>query len=215
MAQPHPDHPNLVITTHPLIEHKLTQIRDRNTPPPAFRALTAQVAGLMASELTRSVPTEPCTVETPIESTTSNRLAATITLVPVLRAGLGMAEGVGHLVPEARFGHIGLFRDEKTLLPIQYLSKLPDNLGTGPVILIDPMVATGGSASAALAMLRAAGARDLRVLSLIAVPESMHKLHDEHPDVTVYTAALDRQLNDQGFILPGLGDAGDRLFGTH
>lgn len=207
-------HPNLVVFDHPLIQHKLTQVRDRRTSFRLFRALTAQIAGLMTFELTRSFPSEPVQIDTPISPMVGSQIRALITLVPVLRAGLGMAEGVLELMPEARVGHIGLFRDERTLQPTQYLSKLPDNLDAGPVVLVDPMLATGGSASRALTMLREAGADDLRMLCLVVAPEGVHRLADDHPGVQIYAAALDDALNVQGFILPGLGDAGDRLFGT-
>jgi len=208
------EHPNLVLFDHPLIRHKLTHIRDRDTGHRAFRALMAQIAGLMVYEATRSFRTEPLDVDTPIERTTGHRLAATVTLVPVLRAGLGMTDGILELMPEARVGHLGLARDEATLRPKAYLSKLPADLDAGPVVLVDPMLATGGSAIAAIDMLKDAGARDVRMLCLVASPEGVAAMRTAAPDVTVYAAALDRELNDRGYIVPGLGDAGDRLFGT-
>lgn len=214
MSTPVPNHPNLVVFDHPLIQHKLTIVRDRETGFRAFRALLAQIAGLMVFEVTRTFPSERVEVNTPMERTLGRRISATITVVPVLRAGLGMAEGVLELVPEARMGHIGLFRDETTRQPIQYLSKLPKDLDSGPVILVDPMLATGGSAGKAIAMLKAAGARDIRFLALVASPEGVTRLQREHADVMVYAAALDRALNKDDFIMPGLGDAGDRLYGT-
>jgi uracil phosphoribosyltransferase len=214
MSTPVPNHPNLVVFDHPLIQHKLTIVRDRETGFRAFRALLAQIAGLMVFEVTRTFPSERMEVSTPMERTLGTRISATITVVPVLRAGLGMAEGVLELVPEARMGHIGLFRDETTRQPIQYLSKLPKDLDSGPVILVDPMLATGGSAGKAIAMLKAAGARDIRFLALVASPEGVMRLQREHADVMVYAAALDRELNSDDFIMPGLGDAGDRLYGT-
>lgn len=208
------EHPNLVLFDHPLIRHKLTHMRDETTGHRAFRALMTQIAGLMVYEATRSFRTEPVEVKTPVEPTEGHRLAATITVVPVLRAGLGMTQGILDLMPEARVGHLGLARDETTLEPRAYLNKLPADLDAGPVVLVDPMLATGGSALAAITMLRGAGAKDLRLLCLVASPEGVKKLAEAAPGVTVYAAALDRELNHRGFIVPGLGDAGDRLFGT-
>lgn len=209
-----PEFPNLHVFEHPLIQHKLASLRDRETGFRAFRALTAQVAGLMVYEVTRTFPTEGRGVETPIERTECRVITAQITVVPILRAGLGMAEGVLDIMPEARVGHLGLLRDERTLLPVHYLSKLPRGLASGPVILVDPMLATGGSAAAAVGMLRAAGARDIRMICLVAAPEGVSQMREEHPTVPIYAAALDERLDDNGFILPGLGDAGDRLYGT-
>ncbi len=206
--------PNLHVFDHPLIQHKLARLRDKDTSFRAFRALMAQIAGLMLFEATRTFPTESRTVETPMGPAPCREVRATITVVPVLRAGLGMAEGVLDIMPEARVGHLGLLRDERTLLPVHYLSKLPSNLSSGPVLLVDPMLATGGSASAAAGMIREAGARDIRMICLVAAPEGVQRMLEDHPDVTIYTAALNDGINDQGFILPGLGDAGDRLFGT-
>ncbi|MCW5765603.1 MAG: uracil phosphoribosyltransferase [Phycisphaeraceae bacterium] len=208
------DLPNLVVFDHPLIQHKLTYIRDRATSFRPFRALLYQIAGLMVFEVTRSFPTAEVRVATPLEETTGRRLAGTITVVPVLRSGLGMAEGILEVMPEARVGHLGLARDEETLRPIAYLKRLPKHLDAGPVILVDPMLATGGSAVAAIEMLRDAGARDLRMICLVAAPEGVVRLRDQHPDVMIYAAALDRGLTERGFIMPGLGDAGDRMYGT-
>ncbi|MBL8747214.1 MAG: uracil phosphoribosyltransferase [Phycisphaerae bacterium] len=210
----HPKHPNLIVFDHPLIQHKLTHLRDRETGFRACRALMFQIAGLMVYEVTRTFPSERVTIQTPIEPFEGRRINAKITVVPVLRAGLGMAEGVLDAMPEARVGHIGLFRDEETLNPIQYLSRLPKDLDAGPVILVDPMLATGGSASKAIAMLKAAGATDIRMLCLVASPEGVQRLAHDHPELTIYAAALDRALNEHGYIMPGLGDAGDRLYGT-
>ena len=207
-------HPNLTLFDHPLIHHKLTWLRDRSTGYRPFRALIAQIAGLMVYEFTRSFPTREIDVVTPMETTRGWRLGATITVVPVLRAGLGMAEGILDVMPEARVGHIGLVRDETTLEPRTYLEKLPKDIDAGPVVLVDPMLATGGSASAAIAMLKEAGAKDLRLICLVAAPEGVRRLERDHPDVHVYAAALDRELNEHGYILPGLGDAGDRMYGT-
>lgn len=214
MPSAHSEFPNLHLFDHPLIQHKMTALRDRETSFRAFRAVMAQLAGLMVYEVTRSFPAVSVEVQTPLEKTTGLSIKASITVVPVLRAGLGMAEGVLEIMPEARVGHLGLLRDERTLLPVHYLSKLPLNLSAGPVILVDPMLATGGSAASASGMLRAAGARDIRMICIVAAPEGVRHMLEEHPDVPIYAAALDRGLDERGFIVPGLGDAGDRLFGT-
>jgi len=210
-----PDSPaNVVVFDHPLIQHKLTWLRERSTSSRAFRALMTQIAGLMVYEVTRHFPHAPVEIHTPLERMTGTRLAGTVTVVPVLRAGLGMTEGVMDVMPEARVGHLGMARDESTLEPKAYLNKLPSDLDAGPVILVDPMLATGGSAAAALRMLRDAGATDLRLMCLVAAPEGIALIHESEPEMVIYTAAIDRKLNDRGFILPGLGDAGDRLYGT-
>jgi len=214
MGSPSADFPNVIVFDHPLIQHKLTYQRDKTVSHRPFRALLYQIAGLMVFEVTRTLPTEEIPVETPIERTTGRRLSAGITVVPVLRSGLGMAEGILEMMPEARVGHLGIVRDERTLKPTTYLQRLPRDLASGPVILVDPMLATGGSASEAVNILRAAGAVDLRMICLVASPEGIRRLRTEHPDMTIYTAAIDRELNDHGYILPGLGDAGDRMYGT-
>ena len=214
MPSAHPKFSNLVVFDHPLIQHKLTLMRDERTPDRDFRALLKQIAGLMVYEVTRLVPVEHIDVRTPLETMQGTRVAAHPTVCPVLRAGLAMAEGVMEFMPEARVGHLGMFRDEKTLQPVQYLLRVPKDLDAGPVILVDPMLATGGSAVAAISMLRERGAHDVRMICLVAAPEGVSRLLAEHPKVPVYAAALDRCLNDRGFILPGLGDAGDRLYGT-
>ncbi len=205
---------NVIVFDHPLIQHKLTWIRDRTTGHRAFRALVAQVAGLMVFEATRALLTQPVEVETPLERTVGRRLSARITVVPVLRAGLGMAHGILEVMPEARVGHLGLARDESTLEPRAYLQKLPSDVADGPVLLVDPMLATGGSAVAALTMLKEAGADDVRMMALVASPEGIKRLRDAHPGVPIYAAAVDRELDERGYIVPGLGDAGDRLYGT-
>ncbi|MBY0112719.1 MAG: uracil phosphoribosyltransferase [Phycisphaerales bacterium] len=214
MPTRHPEFPNLVVFDHPLIQHKLSWIRDETTGHRPFRALLSQIAGLMVFEVTRSFPTAPVTIRTPLEETEARRLSATITVVPVLRSGLGMVEGILTIMPEARVGHLGIARDEKTLKPVAYLKRLPKGLDAGPVVLVDPMLATGGSAAAAIQMLRDEGARDLRMICLVAAPEGVRRLLKEHPDVMVYAAALDRGLTEKGYIEPGLGDAGDRMYGT-
>jgi len=206
--------PNLVVFDHPLIAHKLSYIREAATSHRPFRALLAQIAGLMVFEVTRSFVTVNLPIQTPMETTTGRRLAGKVTLVPILRSGLAMTEGILEVMPEARVGHLGLARDEKTLKPIVYLNRLPNDLNAGPVVLVDPMLATGGSASEALTILRQHGAVDLRMICLVAAPEGVARLLHDHPDVMVYTAALDRELNDRGYIMPGLGDAGDRMYGT-
>lgn len=214
MPRQHPEFPNLVVFDHPLIQHKVTLMRDRATSGQTFRALLIQIAGLMTFEVTRSFSSEFVMVETPLERAKGSRVAEKITICPVLRAGLAMAEGILELIPEARVGHLGMFRDEKTLKPVQYLLRLPKDLDAGPVVLVDPMLATGGSASEAIRMLREHGARDIRMICLVAAPEGVRRMLRDHPDLTIYAAALDRELNANGFILPGLGDAGDRLYGT-
>lgn len=204
----------LTVFDHPLIQHKISWLRDESTSHRPFRALMYQIAGLMVYEVTRTIPTAPIEVQTPLERTTCRRLAAKITVVPVLRAGLGMAEGVLDMMPEARVGHLGMARDERTLKPVVYLKKLPKDLDAGPVLLVDPMLATGGSAVEAIRILKHAGAKDVRLMSLVASPEGIRNIHDEWPDLPIYAAAVDRQLNERGYIVPGLGDAGDRLYGT-
>jgi len=205
---------NLVVFDHPLISHKLSYLREAGTGFRSFRALMAQVAGLMVYEVTRSFGTVGVEIETPMERTSARRMASQITVVPVLRAGLGMTDGILELMPEARVGHLGMARDERTLEPRAYLNKLPKEMDDGPVILVDPMLATGGSAVAAIRMLRDAGAVDLRMICLVASPEGVKRLADETPDIMIYAAALDDRLDENSYICPGLGDAGDRLFGT-
>lgn len=206
--------PNVVVFDHPLIQHKLSYLRDQTTSHRPFRALLYQIAGLMVFEATRTLPTVEIEVATPIERTRGRRLAGKVTVVPVLRAGLGMAEGVLEMMPEARVGHLGIYRDEKSLEPVAYLKRLPSDLNAGPVLLVDPMLATGGSAAAAIEMLRDAGASDLRMMCLVASPEGIARLTTLDPGLVIYAAAVDRGLNEKGYIVPGLGDAGDRLYGT-
>ncbi len=208
------EYPNLVVFDHPLIQHKLSWIRDQSTSYRPFRALLYQIAGLMVFEASRSFETVPVEVQTPVERAVCRRLAGTITVVPVLRSGLAMAEGILEMMPEARVGHLGLARDEKTLEPVTYLRKLPKGLSDGPVVLVDPMLATGGSARAAISFLKEAGAIDIRMIALVVAPEGVKRMLREHPEVTIYAAALDRELNEHGYICPGLGDAGDRMYGT-
>jgi uracil phosphoribosyltransferase len=202
------------VLDHPLIQHKLMRIRDASTSPDVFRTLVAQVAGLMVFQISRDLLVEDVQIDTPMETTTCKRLSGPITVVPILRAGIGMADGILSLMPEARTGHIGLYRNEDTLDPVEYYCKLPDDIADGPVYLVDPMLATGGSAVAAAKLLLTRGCRDVRFVCLVAAPEGIAAMREQCPDIPIFTAALDRQLNEQGYILPGLGDAGDRIFGT-
>ena len=210
-----PAFPTLRIVSHPLIQHKLTILRDRGTPTKIFKELVDEIAMLMAYEATNDLILEPTPVDTPLESTVGQRVSGKkLTLVPILRAGLGMVEGIYRLVPGARVGHIGLYRNHDTLEPVDYYFKVPGDAAERDFFLLDPMLATGGSAVAAVSSLKRAGATRIRFLCLVAAPEGVRRLADSHPDVTVYCAALDRALNEHGYIMPGLGDAGDRLFGT-
>ena len=200
---------------HPLIQHKISLMRDKNTSTKEFRELVSEVAMLMAYEVTRDVPLKEVKVETPIGMATTKVLAGKkMALVPILRAGLGMVEGMLQLVPSAKVGHIGLYRDPATLQPVEYYFKMPEDITERDVILLDPMLATGGSASAALSFLKQRGITNIRFVCLIAAPEGVERLHKEHPDIPIFCAALDKGLNDHAYIIPGLGDAGDRLFGT-
>lgn len=207
--------PNLVVVHHPLVEHKLSILRQRTTPTKLFKELIEEIAMLMAYAATSDLPLEPVLVDTPLETMHGSRVSGKkLTLVPVLRAGLGMVEGVSRLVPSARVGHIGLYRDHATLEPVDYYFKVPSDAAERHFFVLDPMLATGGSARAAVSSLKRAGATRIRLLCIVAAPEGVQRMLHEHPDVTVYAAALDRELNAQGYILPGLGDAGDRMFGT-
>jgi len=215
MSRQHEQFTNLRVFDHPLIQRKLTRMRDRNTSSDVFRSLMNQIAGLMTFEISREFPIAEVEIETPLERTTGVKLSRPVTLVPILRAGIGMTDGIQSLMPEARVGHIGMYRDEQTLTPVQYYAKLPPDVADGPVLVIDPMLATGGSASYVVQYIKNAGCRDIALICLVAAPEGVRVMLDDHPDVVVYTAGLDRQLDSRGYILPGLGDAGDRLFGTH
>jgi uracil phosphoribosyltransferase len=207
--------PNLTVLDHPLIQHKLSLLRDRHTSTRDFKQLVSEIAMLMAYEVTKDLPTEPVEVDTPLERMTGRQVSGKkLTLVPILRAGLGMVEGIAQLIPSARVGHIGLYRDHDTLKPIDYYFKIPAAEIERDFFILDPMLATGGSAVAAVGALKDAGARRIRFLCLVAAPEGVGRMLEQHPEVPVFAAALDRQLNPQGYILPGLGDAGDRLFGT-
>lgn len=207
--------PNLTVIDHPLIRHKLTVLREIDTPKKQFKELVDEIAMLMAYEVTKDLPLEPVEIDTPLERTGEMRLAGKkLTVVPILRAGLGMVEGVIRLIPSARVGHIGLYRDHDTLMPISYYLKVPPEAEARDFILLDPMLATGGSAAAAVGFLKEQGASRVQFVCLVAAPEGVQKMLDEHPDVPIFTAALDRELDENGYIRPGLGDAGDRLFGT-
>jgi uracil phosphoribosyltransferase len=207
--------PGLFIVRHPLVQHKLTILRDRRTPTKIFKELVDEIAMLMAYEATSDLALEPVEVETPLERMTGRRVSGKkLTLVPILRAGLGMVEGILKLVPSARVGHIGLYRDHETLEPVDYYFKIPADAGERDFLLLDPMLATGGSAIAAINSLKKAGAVRIRFLCLVASPLGVERVRAAHPDVPILCAALDRELNERGYILPGLGDAGDRLFGT-
>lgn len=208
-------YPNLVLLDHPLIRHKLCVLRDRHTSKKKFKEVVDEIAMLMAYEVTKDLPLEPREIETPLERTTEYAVAGKkLTVVPILRAGLGMVEGVLRLMPSVRVGHIGLYRDHDSLSPVDYYFKIPPDPEARDFILLDPMLATGGSAAAAVASLKREGATRVRFVCLVAAPEGVRRMAREHPDVTIYAAALDRGLDGNGYIRPGLGDAGDRLFGT-
>ncbi len=205
----------LHIADHPLIVHKLSIMRNKKTGSKDFRELLEEIAMLMGYELTRDLPLEPITVETPVAKTTAYRIAGKkIAIVPILRAGLGMVDGLQRLVPVAKVGHIGMYRDPETHEPVEYYCKLPSDTDQRMVILVDPMLATGGSAVDALTRLKEYGCTNIRFMCLVAAPEGVKRVQEAHPDVDIYTAALDERLNDHAYIVPGLGDAGDRIFGT-
>lgn len=207
--------PSLIIIRHPLVQHKLTILRDQRTETKHFKELVDEIAMLMAYEATSELLLEKRAVTTPLEETEGWHISGKkLTLVPILRAGLGMVEGILRLVPSARVGHIGLYRDHESLQPVDYYFKVPGETAERDFFILDPMLATGGSAVAAVSALKKAGAERIRFLCIVAAPEGVKRLTDAHPDVQIYSAALDRQLNSSGYILPGLGDAGDRLFGT-
>ena len=202
------------IIDHPLIQHKITIMRKKDTSSADFRKLLEEITMLMGYEITRDLPLEDVEIETPIQKTISKKLTGKkIGIVPVLRAGFGMVQGLLDLIPSARIGVIGLFRDPKTLKPVEYYCKLP-NTENRSFVVVDPMLATGGSSVAAIQMLKDRGAKDIRLMCLVAAPEGVALVNKEHPDVRIYTAAVDECLNEHGYIVPGLGDAGDRIFGT-
>jgi len=206
---------HLTVVTHPLIQHKLTHMRDKSTPSGQFRQLLREISQLLAYEITRELPMTTKKIDTPMETMDAPVLEGRkLALVSILRAGNGLLDGMLELMPGARVGFVGLYRDEETLKPVQYYCKLPDQLGERLVIAVDPMLATGNSSAAAIDLLKQAGATNIRFLCLLAAPEGVARMKEAHPDVPIVTAALDRQLNEKGYIMPGLGDAGDRMFGT-
>jgi len=205
---------NLIIIDHPLIKCDLTVLRNKKTSSRKFREVLSRAASLIAYEVLRDLKTNEISVQTPLEKTKGAVVGRQIVLVPILRAGLGLIEGFVRVIPDVLIGHIGLFRDEATLKPIDYYFKVPRNLNKALVLLLDPMLATGGSAAAAITYLKDKGARNIIMASLVAAPEGVKTLQKAHPDTKIYTCALDRKLNNRGYILPGLGDAGDRIFGT-
>jgi len=204
----------LKILDHPLISHKLSIIRRKETGTKDFRENLDEIANLMAYEITKDVPTKSVQIETPVGICQTAELAKEIVLIPILRAGLGMVDGISNLIPTAKVGHIGLYRDHDTLEPKDYYSKLPPNTTDAVVLVLDPMLATGGSASAAIKTIKEFGADIIKLVCIVGAPEGVARIEKEHPDVDIYLAALDEKLNDKGYIVPGLGDAGDRLFGT-
>jgi len=204
----------LKVLEHPLITHKLTQLRRKETETKDFRYNLSEIAALMAYEITRDLPMKEVDVMTPMGKCKTKELSGTVVLIPVLRAGLGMVEGITNLIPDAKVGHIGMYRDHETLKPLTYYSKLPDNLEDAVVMVLDPMLATGGSASAAITAIKESGAKKIKLVCIIGAPEGVMKIEKDHPDVQIYLASLDERLNEIGYIVPGLGDAGDRLFGT-
>lgn len=203
------------IIDHPLIQHKLSLIRDVNTGTKDFRELLEEISMLMAYELTRNMALVETPVETPLTTCTCKMLAGKkIGIVPILRAGLGMVNGIVKLIPAAKVGHIGVYRDHETLKPVEYFCKLPTDVAERELIVVDPMLATGGSAVAAIEMLKAKGAKHIKLMCLVAAPEGISLMNEHHPDVEIYVASVDSHLNEHGYIVPGLGDAGDRIFGT-
>lgn len=206
---------NFQVISHPLIQHKLSILRRTTTSTKDFRELVNEIAMLMGYEVSRDLPLEDVEIETPITKTVQKQLAGKkLAIVPILRAGIGMVDGLLSLVPAAKVGHIGMYRDEETFEPVEYLVKLPEDIDQRQIFLVDPMLATGGSAILAVDSLKKRGATNIKFVCLVAAPEGLEKLQAAHPDIDIYTAALDEKLNENGYIVPGLGDAGDRLFGT-
>ena len=203
------------ILEHPLLQHKLSILRDKNTGTKEFRELVSEVATLICDDATRDLATQEVIIDTPVAPAKVKVLAGKkLAVVPILRAGLGMVDGILELIPSAKVGHIGLYRDEETLEPVEYYCKLPQDVAQRDVLLLDPMLATGGSAVAAIGFLKARGVRRIKMLNVIAAPEGIRRVQEAHPDVEIYCACLDEKLNEHGYIVPGLGDAGDRIFGT-
>jgi uracil phosphoribosyltransferase len=216
LRMPHINNPDLMLNVlkHPLITHKLTKLRQKETTTKDFRETLEEIAGLMAYEITRDLPVKNITIETPIEKCNTQELSMDVVLVPILRAGLGMVDGISNLIPAARVGHIGMYRDHDTLEPMTYYSKFPDNLPDSVVMILDPMLATGGSATTAIRVLKDHGAKSIKLVCVVGAPEGVDRILKDHPDVQIYLAGIDKKLNEYGYIVPGLGDAGDRLFGT-
>jgi len=209
------DDPKVIVIDHPLIVHKLTQIRNKNTGTNEFRRIVNEIGGLMVYEITRDLELEDVEIETPLAKMKTKQLAGEkLCVCPILRAGLGMVEGILQLIPSARVGHIGLYRNEETLEPVEYFAKFPNKLEDRLIIVVDPMLATGGSAVRAISLIKKRGGKNIKFVCLVAAPEGVKRLREAHPDVPIYIAALDDHLNDKGYIVPGLGDAGDRIFGT-
>ena len=205
----------LHVMNHPLIQHKLSIIREKDTSVKEFREIISEIASLMCYEATRELPLEEVEIETPVAKAKVMRLAGKkLAIVPILRAGLGMVDGVLQLVPNAKVGHIGLYRDPETLAPVEYYCKLPNDISERDGFVLDPMLATGGSAEAAISFIKQRGCKSIRLMNIIAAPEGVAKIKESHPDVDIFVAALDERLNEHGYIVPGLGDAGDRIFGT-
>jgi uracil phosphoribosyltransferase len=204
----------LHIVKHPVLERDLSIIRERTTPHGIFRQKVRDISAILAYEAMRDLNVAEYRVETPLETTVGRRLADEVIVVPILRAGLGMVDGFVRYLPEARIGHLGMYRDESTLKPVDYYSNIPGTLGSSWIFIADPMLATGGSAVGAVDQLKSLGGRHFRFVCIVAAPEGVRRLHESHPDVHIYAAAMDRELNDAGYICPGLGDAGDRIFGT-
>ncbi|MCQ1528515.1 uracil phosphoribosyltransferase [Lutispora saccharofermentans] len=209
------EYSNVHVINHPMVQHKLTILRDKNTGVKEFREVVEELALFMGYEVTRNLPLEDIEIETPICKTTSKVISGKkLGIIPILRAGLGMVDGLLNLVPTAKVGHIGLYRDPETLKPVEYYCKLPTDVAERDLIVLDPMLATGGSAIAAITFLKDKGAKSIRLVNLLAAPEGIDAVVSAHPDIEIYVAAVDEKLNDHGYIVPGLGDAGDRLFGT-
>lgn len=206
---------NVHVIDHPLIQHKLTILREKKTGTKDFREVVNELARLLAYEVSREMPVEDVVIETPIVKTTQKRLAGKkVVIVPILRAGLGMVDGILDLIPAAKVGHVGMYRDEETMEPVEYFIKMPQNIDNRELLVVDPMLATGGSAIAAIDALKKRGAQTMKFVCLVAAPEGVRALNEAHPEVPIYTAAVDEKLNEDAYIIPGLGDAGDRLFGT-
>ena len=203
------------VLDHPLLQHKLSILRDKNTGVKDFRSIVSEIAGLMCYEATRDLPLEDVTIETPVATGTFKMLAGKkLAVVPILRAGLGMVDGILNLIPSAKVGHIGLYRDPETLAPVEYYCKMPNDIAERDVIVLDPMLATGGSAVAAIHFMKNYGCKHIKLMNILAAPEGIKAVREAHPDVDIYVAGVDEKLNDHGYIVHGLGDAGDRIFGT-